>query len=100
MVYRINFSHDIYKLFDGKEIVIVVETHFGIRRKCPVNYILVARLKPRDSKKPCGGVASFKNTDSTLRLKIITNDLHDMLVLEVGDTAAVIVAVYCCCVYL
>ena len=47
-------SNDVYKLLDEKEVIIIIETHFGIRSKCPQNFSLVARSQPRESKKITG----------------------------------------------
>ena len=87
-------SNDAYKLFIDKEILIIVETHFGIRTKCPRNFVLIARSKIRESKKARGGVALYKRADSTLSLKVMCEDLFDTLVIEVENTPAIFVATY------
>ena len=63
------------KLFDDIEIIVLIETHFGVRSKCPPNYVLIARSKPRESKIPRGGTALFKRKDSTLEFNILSDDM-------------------------
>ena len=87
-------SNDSSALFVGKEILVITESHFAIRTKCPDNFILIARSVPRESKAPRGGVAIYKRSTSTLELKLICDKLYDMVVVEVEDTSAIIVAAY------
>ena len=43
--------NQIKNLFETKDIVVIVETHFNIRCKCPEDFLLVARSLALESKK-------------------------------------------------
>ena len=42
-------SNDVCKFIDENEVLIITETHFGVRSKCPQNFLLIARSLPRES---------------------------------------------------
>ena len=49
-------SIDVTNLFKNEDIVIICETHFGIRTKCPEGFILIGRSNVIKSKKKHGVV--------------------------------------------
>ena len=87
-------ANDVVTLFSGKDLIIISETHFGIRVKCPEGYILIGRSIPRESKKLRGGVAVYQKFDSTMTLNIICDTLYDMIAVEIENTSTVLVAAY------
>ena len=44
-------SNDACKLLDENEVLIITETHLGVKSKGPQHFLLVARSQPRESKK-------------------------------------------------
>ena len=99
-VWNINGVHnkflndDVTDLIHGNDIIIIVESHFGVRTKCPENHILIARSTPRVSKKAHAGVALFKRIDSKISFNVVSNNLYDMLAVEIRNTSAMIIATY------
>ena len=87
-------SQDVNNLLNNKDIVILSETHFNIRTKCPNGFFIVGRSKPSDSIQSRGGVAVYKNIQSRLKINIITENLIDCVILELCYTPIIIVAVY------
>ena len=75
------------------DIVVISETHFNIRTKCPTNFILLERSPPIESKRPRGGVAIYKKIHCSLELVTLLN-LPDCIVCEIKDTDVILVAVY------
>ena len=51
---------EIQKMFEEYDVVVVTETHFSDRIKCPDDFMLIGRSKKIASKKPRGGVAIYK----------------------------------------
>ena len=51
---------DIKKLFAIYDVIIIVETHFRTRLKCPEDFICIGRSDHVLSKRPRGGVVVFK----------------------------------------
>ena len=48
---------DVKKIFQSYDIIIISETHFGVRLRCPEDFICIDRSEPIASKQPRGGVA-------------------------------------------
>ena len=84
---------EVLNLFSDKDIIVISETHFGKRSKCPKGFCLVDRSEPIDSVKPRGGVAIYKrytkNIETKLKLK-----LPDCIVITIVNTKVVIMALY------
>ena len=74
--------------------MILSETHFNIRTKCPEGFYIVGRSKASESTKARGGVAVFKNLSSNLKLKVIIDNLIDCVIFEICNTPIVIMALY------
>ena len=61
MEFKINFYLVMCQVcFNNRELLIICETHFGIRHKCPENFVLIGKSKPHYVKKLRGGVAIYK----------------------------------------
>ena len=86
-------SNEVKELFSDKDILVIGETHFNIRCKCPEKFELIARSKAVESKRDRGGVAIYKRLDSNLDITIL-HDFPDCLVCEVKFTDIVIIAMY------
>ena len=77
-----------------KEILIITESHFGVRHKTPKMFTFVGRSKHIPTKKLRGGVIVYKNAYSEINLKVLCDTLPDMVVIEITDTSHIIVAAY------
>ena len=87
-------SENVKNILNQNDIVILSETHFNIRTKCPEGFYLVGRSKSTESKKSRGGVAVYKNISSNLKLSVISETFKDCIIFEICNTAIVIVAMY------
>ena len=79
------------KTFD---IVIINETHFNVRIKCPEGFIFEGRSEKIESKTPRGGVAIYRNIKCSINIDIICGTLRDCVVFEVRNSNLVIAAQY------
>ena len=43
-------------VIQNSDVVVITETHFNIRTKCPSNFVLLEKSPPTESKRPRGGV--------------------------------------------
>ena len=78
------FLHeDVQNLFKKFDIVVIIESHFNVRIKCPPDFTYVTRSKKIDSKTPKGGVAVFKNNKCDLDIEILC---HNFLVKKKIET--------------
>ena len=75
-------------------ILIIVETHFNIRQKCPENFYLVGRSKMIPSEKPRGGIALYKNFNCRLKLHVIEDNLPDCIIVEICESSIILVGLY------
>ena len=87
-------STDVLLLLNSIDILIIGETHFNIRTKCPDGYFLVGRSKASGLKKPRGGIAVYINTNTNLKLNVLNDEFTDMVVFEIENTNIAIIAVY------
>ena len=85
---------DVIKLFKKIDILIINETHFNQRIKCPPNFLYVGRSAKVESKSPRGGVAIYKNIELTLTLDVLCDSLRDCVIVGLKDTDLVIAAQY------
>lgn len=87
-------SDDTVNLFEQCEILIIVESHFNVRSKCPDNFSLIGRSKATASKSPRGGVALYKSNSSKLIIDIVCDSLPDTLIFELRNSSIVFIACY------
>ena len=88
-------SNDVKALLQDKDIVIITETQFNIRSKCPEDFFLVGRstFNP-DTCKPRGGVAVYKKCASPLQMKVLSSNFTDCVILEICSSNVILVALY------
>ena len=87
-------SENVCTLFTNKDLLIVSETHFGVRHKVPDKFVMVARSKPLASKNLRGGVIIYKRIDTLLKFNVLCDSLDDLVIIEIENTRVVIIAVY------
>lgn len=75
------------------DIIVLTETHFNIRSKCPENFVIVATSPPTESKRPRGGVAIYKKIHCPLQFTTLLN-IPDCTVCEIQNTNIVLIACY------
>ena len=87
-------SDDTSTLFTDKDIIVLSETHFGVRSKSPENYTLIGRSQPRLGKKYHGGVAVYKHNTCLVSFNTLSDSFTDMVVLEIQDSDILLIALY------
>ena len=80
-------------LFKQHDIIIIVETHFVVRHKCPEGFKLIARSTPIKGAKR-GGVAIYKRPTLDLKFREFKDVCPDAVVLLIEGTCVFIVAAY------
>ena len=76
------------------DIVVVIETHFGVRTRCPENFEIVCRSIEIESKKPRGGVAVYRRKSSQIQLDTICKELRDCVIIQIRNTNLVLACAY------
>ena len=84
------------KFLQKFDILVITETHFNIRVKCPAGFTLVGRSPKIQSSAGKGihGVAVFKNINKNFILDIITTEFIDSVVFRVRDSELILAAMY------
>ena len=80
-------------VIQSSDIVVITETHFNIRTKCPSNFILLDKSPPTESKRPRGGVAIYKKIHCTLQFTTLLK-ITDCIVCEIKHTNIILIALY------
>ena len=69
---KLKFVNDeVLRILDDADILIVQETHFNIRVRCPTGFLFIARSAPIESKVPRGGVAIYKNERKEFDIDVV-----------------------------
>ena len=88
-------NSDVQLIFADYDILVIMETHFKVRHKCPLDFYLAGRSVNMCTTTGRGGVAVYvKRTLTDLSLRIWENVCPDAIVLEILNTNAVILAPY------
>ena len=66
-------TEEVSKLMDKMDLIIIMETHFGIRTRCPEGFEIICRSKEVESKRPGGGVALYKKKTFTMQIGVMVN---------------------------
>ena len=85
---------DYLRLIPSYDILVISETHFGQRLKCPDGFCCVSRSKCLKSKKPRGGVALFKRKTCMVQMDALDMDFRDCVVVYFRDCDVVMAAIY------
>ena len=86
--------NEVSNLLSDIDILILSETHFGIRSKSPKGFYLVDRSDPIHSSKPRGGVAIYKRCTAEIEPRTLKMNLPDCCIISIVNTKTVIVALY------
>ena len=76
------------------DIIVLTETHFKIRHKTPLNYILVSKSKTQYENRARGGVAVYVKHDSMFNIDIVSADFDDIVVFNIRGTNCIFAAAY------
>lgn len=87
-------NNDVKNLFKNFDILIITETHYGIRSRCPEDFLFVCRSKEIKSKKPRGGVAFYINKKCNFSLETLCDSLRECTVVQVKDSNLIIAGIY------
>ena len=87
-------TNKIKDLLGDKDMLVILETHFNIRSKCPDGFTLIARSMTIDSKKDRGGVAIYKKNACNIDFVVLHKNFPDCVVCEIKYTGIVIIALY------
>ena len=82
-------------LLSSNDVLVVSETHFGIRSKSSKGFYLVVRSDPlHSSTKPRGGVAIYKKITAEIETKPFKVNLPDCCVVSIVNTKMLIIALF------
>ena len=82
------------EFLNDMDIIVITETHFGVRTRCPELFEIICRSKPLESKKPRGGVAIYKKKSLQIQLDVICSEFRDCVVVRIRNTDMVIAGMY------
>ena len=88
-------NEEVCNVFRKSDVIIIIpETHFGVRVRCPKDFLFISRSQRVKSKVPRGGVAVYKNVQSDFDIDVICNDLRDCIIMKIRNTELIIAAPY------
>ncbi len=76
------------------DILIINETKFNTRAKCPEGFIIIGRSQPSGNKTPRGGVIVYRRTKSNIDAEMITNDFTDCVIIRILPLNYICIAPY------
>ena len=85
-------NDEVQSMFAAHEILVVMETHFNVRHKCPDCFSLVARSAKFGGITGRGGVAIYVRDKLSINFRIFEDVCPDAVVLEIIDTDIVVIA--------
>ena len=72
-----NKFENLANIFQDHELLVIIETHFKIRYKCPDGFRSVGRSTPLNlHEKGRGGVIIYQNTHSSIALHLLNVDFR------------------------
>ena len=85
---------DVKDLFTECEILVINESKFNIRAKCPNGFIIIGRSCPSGSSIPRGGVIVYRKISSFIDAELISNDFIDCVIFRILLMNIICVAPY------
>ena len=87
--------HDEVKnMIKNYDIVVIQETHFNERIRCPDGFTFEGRSLKVPSKSPRGGVAIYKNNTSDIQVELMCDTLRDCVIFGITHSDLIIAAQY------
>ena len=87
-------NDDVKTMMKRYDVLILSETHFAQRIKCPDDFTFISRSDEVLSKKPRGGVAVYKNKKFENQIEVICKSFRDCVVCHIASTDITIAAMY------
>ena len=87
-------NDEVQSMFAAHDILVVMETHFNVRHKCPDYFSLVGRSAKFGGNTGRGGVAIYVKDELSLNFRMFDDVCPDAVVLEIIDTDIVVIAPY------
>ena len=87
-------NNDVQTLFSSYDVLVIMETHFKVRHKCPDDFCLVDRSADRSAKTGRGGVAVYAKRTLGLSFRLYEDVCPDAVVMEIRNTDVIIIAPY------
>ena len=85
---------EVQTLFSKYDILIIMETHFKVRHRCPEEFELVGKSVPLCEKAGRGGVVVFARKVLKLSFRVYQDICPDAVVVKLCNTNVVIIAPY------
>ena len=70
-------------------VLIIQESHFNIRIRCPKGFLFITRLELIESKSPRGGVTVFKNISYDFDIEKVSN-FRDSVIMKIKSSDVII----------
>ena len=87
-------NEEVQTLFSTYDVLIIMETHFKVRHKCPQEFELVGKSVPFCEKTGRGGVAVYAKKVLKLSFLVYDDICPDVVVVKLCNTNVVIIAPY------
>ena len=87
-------SEEVQLLFSKYDVLVIMETHFKVRHKCPKEFELVGKSVPLCATTGRGGVAVYARKTLKLSFRVYHDICPDAVVVKLCNTNIVIVAPY------
>ena len=81
-------------MLNNYDVIVISETHFNERTRCPEGFAYEGRSQKVPSKIPRGGVAIYRNVRSHIQVEVLCDSLRDCVVFEIKHSNLVIAAQY------
>ena len=85
---------EVMDLFNSCDILLLNETHFNIRAKCPDGFVVTARSIPSGTKAYRGGVAVYTKTLSKVDIEVISKEFLDCIIFLIKNIDLLCIAYY------
>ena len=86
-------NKDVQKLFKSHDLIVIMETHFVKRHKCPENFILIGKSENLNNARR-GGVAAYMKRSLDMRFHVYDTRCPDAVVFSIKGTRSIFVAPY------
>ena len=86
-------NKDVQNLFESHDLIVIMETHFVKRQKCPENFTLIAKSENLNNARR-GGVAVYMKRSLDMRFHVYDNICPDAVVFSIKGTRSIFIAPY------
>ena len=86
-------NENVKNLFQKYDLIVMMETHFNKRHKCPIKFILMGR-SPTPNKTHREGVTVYTKNTLNVKYQVFDNISPDAVIFELENTNAIFIASY------